>query len=279
MGRKSREKRERQRSDQSTPGVPASFPKRAVPPDWGNDLLSEFLQVAHENAFHVFTRHRPVFDLIALIHATFDVAVGIAARAEPQWLAFFVGRSHSAFLAASRLALSGQVAESFAPLRVAIETAWYALHVSADPEGTERMKVWLSRDDSEETKWKTIKEFRAGEMKATHADRDPETARILEGLYERCIAFGAHPNPSGVLTSIIRHEDEKTLTHNILYLNAQVLPLMFALKTGAEVATSILRLFGIMYPREYLQAEMPARLDLIIGKLNTVFQPYVPRAG
>lgn len=276
MGKKSREKRERQRTIGANRGALNSFPTRQVPHDWGNDALSQFLQVAHENAFHVFVRHRAVFDLLTLVHDTLDVVVGIAARAEPQWLAFFVGRSHSAFLAASRLALSGQIVESFASLRVSIETAWYALHVSADPEGMERMKVWLSRDDNDAAKWKTVKEFRAGDMKATYSVRDPETAPILEALYERCIAFGAHPNPAGTLTSIIRHEDETTLTHNILYLNAQVLPLMFALKTAVEVAVGITRLFGLMYPREYVEANLLSQLETVIGHLNTVFLPYVP---
>ena len=82
-----------------------SLPLRPVPQAWGDDLLSQFLQVAHENAFHVFTAHKPVFQLLAAIHATFDIVVGIAARTEPQWLAFFVTRSHSALLAAARLAL------------------------------------------------------------------------------------------------------------------------------------------------------------------------------
>jgi hypothetical protein len=115
-------------------------------------------------------------------------------------------------------------------------------------------------------------------MKATHASRDPETAPILEALYERCIAFGAHPNPSGVLTSIIRHEDEKTLTHNILYLNAQVLPLMFALKTAVEVAVGIIRLFGLMYPREYVSGNVLTQLEVVIGELNRAFLPYAPNS-
>jgi hypothetical protein len=111
-----------------------------VPPGWGDDPVSEFLQTAHENSFFVFTQHRRVYGLLQIVHEAFDIAVGISSNSRPKYLAFFVTRAFSAYLAGTRLALSGQVAEAFAPLRVAIETAWYGLHVSADPESTKEWK-------------------------------------------------------------------------------------------------------------------------------------------
>lgn len=250
-----------------------------MPPGWGDDALSEFLQTAHENAFFVFTQHRRVHGLLCMVHEGFDVAVGIASHGTPKYLAFFVTRAFSSYLAAIRLALSGQVAEAFAPLRVTIETAWYGLHVSADPESTKRMEAWLCRDDSEEAKWNVVKTFRAGDLKGTHKQRDAETAGILEELYERCISMGAHPNPAGFLTSIVREEDETTLTHKVLVLNPQLLPLMFATKTAIEVAVGVLRLFGLMYPRQYVNTGMLMRLDQIVDELNVAFQPYVPKVA
>jgi len=275
VGRKSREKRERR----TRPGIGEAAPRQSpIPPGWGADPLSEFLQVAHENAYFVFTQHRRVYDLLRLVHETFDVAVGIASHSRPQYLAFFVTRAFSSYLAGIRLALSGQVAESFAPFRVLIETAWYGLHVSVDPESTKRMEAWLCRDDSEEAKWNVVKMFRSGDLKATHRQRDPETARILEELYERCISTGAHPNPAGFLASIIREEHETALTHKVLLLNAQVLPLMLAIKTAVEIAVGVLRIFGLMYPKQYVDTGMLAKLEHIIDELNIAFKPYVPQS-
>src|SRR6266498_2780247 len=90
LGRKSREKRERRTSE----AKPASRnDARPVPPGWGDDALSKFLQVAHENAFFVFTQHRPVFDLLRSVHEAFDLAVGIGSHSRPKYLAFFVARA------------------------------------------------------------------------------------------------------------------------------------------------------------------------------------------
>lgn len=138
------------------------------------------------------------------------------------------------------------------------------------------MEAWLCRDDSDEAKWNVVKMFRSGDLKAAHQKRDAETASILEGLYERCISTGAHPNPAGFLTSIMREEGEATVTHNVLLLNAQLLPLMFALKSGVEIAVGVLRLFGLMYPKQYVESAMLQRLEQIIDRLNVVFRPYAP---
>lgn len=276
MSKKSKKKT--LRPAEKAPPAPLPAASRPIPPLWGDDALSQFLQVAHENSFFVFTQHRRVYDLVALTHEAFDVLVGLAASSSPKYLSFFVARAHSAYLASLRLALAGEVAESFAPLRVSIETAWYGLHVSADPDATKRMQSWLSRDDNEQAKWDVVKLFRSGDLKRTHQDKDPETAKILEHLYERCISYGAHPNPAGLLTNMIREEDHRSITHKVLYLNAQVMPLMFALKTCVEVAVGIVRVFGLVYPKQYVASGMLQRLEALVSTLNVVFQPYTPRA-
>jgi len=249
---------------------------KGVPPGWGDDALSAFLQTAHENSFFVFAHHRNVYDLLNFVNDTFDRVLGVVSHTNHPWPAFFVARSHSAYLAATRLAVSGEVTESFASLRLAIEHAWYALHISCDVEQTKRFEIWLNRDDSDQSKWDAIKIFKSGDLKDTHRRKDPETARILELLYERAISFGAHPNPNGMLTSMTRNEDERTLTHSILYLNAQILPLMFALKSNVEVAVSILRVFGLIFTKQYVAAGLLPRLEQIVENLNDAFKPYLP---
>jgi hypothetical protein len=235
--------------------------------------------VCYENTFAVFAHHAPVFDLLLRVHRTFDLVLGIAANTEPKWVAMFAVRAHAAWLAAVRLAASGQVAESYAPVRTAIEIGWYGLHAATDPDESQRMATWLRRDDSNDARFDVVKAFQSGKLKATHRARDPETAQALESLYERAIGLGAHPNPTGFLTSLIRDENDETITHNVLLLNPQPLPMMVAIKTAVEIAVGLLRIFGLLYPQQYADANVPRLLEDIIARLNTVFQPYAPSAG
>ena len=65
---------------------------------------------------------------------------------------FLMARAHSAWLAATRLALSTQTVEAYPLLRAVIENAWYALHLAHDPAPPARAMTWLRRAESEDAK-------------------------------------------------------------------------------------------------------------------------------
>jgi len=54
---------------------------------------------------------------------------------------FLIGRTHSALLAAIRLAMSGQIFECCPVLRAAVELAWYSLDVAKDPKPPSRSEI------------------------------------------------------------------------------------------------------------------------------------------
>jgi hypothetical protein len=117
------------------------------PPPWPEDPLSAFMADADLNSRATAFNLPEVYALLQRFHVTF-LRVGEAvekdthARLVPGILRI---RAHSSFLAATRLSTSGQLLEAFVVLRVAIEQAWYALHIAKDPTGHARAEVLLRR--------------------------------------------------------------------------------------------------------------------------------------
>src|SRR6266498_1231001 len=94
------------------------------PPDWGSDSFSSYFKMAEYNARATAANFPDVFGFLQQIHTCFEqIEEAIrndsgVTRILPRLL--FV-RAHSGFLAACRLAMSGQLTEAQAVNRAAIE--------------------------------------------------------------------------------------------------------------------------------------------------------------
>jgi hypothetical protein len=116
------------------------------PPEWEDDSLSAFFKDAEYSERVTALKFPKVFDLLGRVHSLFkrfEEAIEKDNRQEYLVARFLAVRSHSSFLAAIRLAMSGQVSEAFPVLRSAVESTWYALHIAKDPKPTERSEIWL----------------------------------------------------------------------------------------------------------------------------------------
>lgn len=105
-------------------------------PPWGQDQLSTFFQTAEDNDRVTSLKLSSIYSILQRVDAAFrhvEAAVEKDTRQEFLVSRFLIVRTHSSFLAAIRLAMSGQIPESYAILRVGIEQAWYALHITKDP--------------------------------------------------------------------------------------------------------------------------------------------------
>ncbi len=169
-----------------------------VPPPWGDDPLSNHLSDAEHNTRAASLEWPDVYEVQQRAHALL-LRLGEALESEqsdaqhigaPRML---IHRSHSAILATMRLAMSGQTVEAAAVLRVAIEQAWYALHIASDPAPPTRAKIWWNRDDSPEATKACQKEFKVGTVRGTH-ESDSETTTLGVGIL--------HPEPVLVLSTI-----------------------------------------------------------------------------
>lgn len=268
-------------ADQEGPADSDEKMPEQKPPPWGDDPLSTFFSQAEYNervsAFNLPT----IYTLLQRLHAAFQRAeetVEKDSRDEFLVTRFLMVRTHAAFLAAIRLAMSGQWFESYPVLRAVIEQAWYALHIAKDPQPPNRVKVWLCRNDDEASKSKCKSEFTVVNVRSTHESLDSVTAKQLHELYETMIDFGAHPNPRGVLTAMNRSEAENEVRYRVGILFVDPILLVATLRWAVAVAVGALKIFQLIFPERFKLMGLDEEIKALVNELNSVFKPYVQQS-
>ena len=261
-----------------------------VPPEWGDDSFSAYFKMAEYNDRASAVSYPAVFELLRRTNAALETAESLVHRDGRAVLLiprFLQVRVRSAFLAACRLALSGQLVEAHAVLRQAIEEAWYALHIATEPDPPAsapgeppqmaRWEIWMRRTDDSTAKRRCKDEFTVGNVRRSHERVDPDTAAELHGIYETLIDFGAHPNEQGLLSAIVKRENDREIEYQIGILAPHELPLMFTLRLAVAVAIGALKIFQRIYPERFALMSVDQEIDTIVGGLNTVFKRYASK--
>ena len=260
------------------------------PPEWGDDALSKYFRMAEYNDRAFVANYPQIFDLLKRANAALEAAETLAHRdVDPILLIprFLLVRVRSACLAACRLALSGQLVEAHAVLRVAIEEAWYALHIAKQPPlpaplpnqppALPRWEIWLRRTDDATAKQRCKTEFTVKNVRTTHEQVDAATAGELQKLYETLIDFGAHPNEQGLLAAMVKNEREREIEYQVAILAPHELPLMMTLRLANGVAVGALKVFQRIFPERFELMNLDVTIDGLVASLNTDFRAWVPR--
>jgi hypothetical protein len=217
---------------------------RIIPPQWGEDHLSQFINDAQHNTYATFTNHKPEFSLLTFIHDSFLKIKNNLLNPPDLFSSLFLMRAHSAYLAGVRLSVSGQITECYMLLRGTLENSLYGLHISSNPT---RRDIWLRRHDDNNSKRKCQNEFTAGNVLNTLKMKDKETHRIAQYLYELTIDYGAHPNAKGLLSMVRKERDEQRIDFMVDYLTGDSMPLHLGLKTTARVGVCSLLIFNVVF--------------------------------
>ncbi len=157
------------------------------PPGWGDDKLTDFHTQAIRNSFasYVQMRHPAVQTLID-IDALFHKA-GENLRNPPDFLgAMLLLRSHSAYRAATRLAMSGEAPETFPLLRACLEYALYAVHINRHPpqgENPGHGEIWVRRHDNDDALRRARRTFQHVAVMDTLRAADARLADQITALY------------------------------------------------------------------------------------------------
>lgn len=234
------------------------------PVDWGGDVLTDFLQTAENNSVARFANRPEDFALLAEIDAIFRLVVDSLDNT-PEWFeAFFLLRSHSAYLATVRLAASGQATESYATSRQCLEFALYGFYLFRHKN---LQKDWLSRTESEAARDKVRRIFKTKDMFAQLNADDPKHGKAAKALYERTIDYGAHPNEQAITTTMkFVHEDKKRIMQ-ALYMHGDDNQTQVASKTTAQVSVTSICIFRNVFKHRYDIIGVTDKLDTIKKKL------------
>jgi hypothetical protein len=247
-----------------------------VLPAWEGDPLSTLLFHAQQNERISALNYPDVYEVLQLAHGLLR-RIGGFLEADPTDPSLgvprlLIARSHSAVLAAARLAMSGQGFEAQPVIRVAVEQAWYALHVAKDPTPPMRARIWWDRNVSPQATQACRDEFTARNVRRTHEGLDAATAAAMHRLYESAIDLGAHPNQLGVAGSL--GLDRLTGTVSVGFLHAGTAAQVGALKMAADAAIGIAKMVGLIYPERLRIAGVHEDVGRLVRRSAEVFDRY-----
>jgi hypothetical protein len=214
--------------------------RELVPPMWGKDSLSAFIENAIHNTFATFSNLRPQYALLVEIDKVFRLLQENLNHTKEWFPAFFLLRAHSSYLGGARLSLSGQVPEAYMLLRGCLESSLYGLYLSRNPASQE---TWLRRHDDEKNKKQVRSEFAIGALRRFLKSVDPRTYEVVSSLYELTIDFGAHPNERALTSTLQQSESQDSIRFDLIYLTGNTPLLHMCLKNNAQIGICALDVF------------------------------------
>jgi hypothetical protein len=204
-----------------------------------NPGLRAFLKAANENETESLSEYSGFLDFIDDVDCLFRLLIQVEIRGDPIAATLFLN-AHASFLAASRLAVSGQSPPAFMVLRGALESALYGLIAS---QSEENGSVWLNRD-RDLARSRKLYTARNG-LKFLGAD--PNLKAAATEAYELTIEFGAHPNARSVLEHL--HHDLPNRKVLLTYLSGvPSMPTARAIIACIETGIVISYLFPHVFP-------------------------------
>ena len=191
--------------------------KGDVPPGWGRDELTKFLDKFRANQLGTFANKRDAFERIAAIDQMFVTVLAESNNPGKMLETILFFRCQSALRAAAGLATAGQAVESNSVNRSALEFAGYALHIFRSPK---LAKVWADRHKDPSSTEAARLAFSHKKVSASVSADDRRAGERFELLYQQTIDLGAHPNQLAVFgsTKIVDENGSRQVLHIDLHV-------------------------------------------------------------
>lgn len=219
------------------------------PKNWEEDSLSEFMGQAIKRLFLFFVKRPDMYKKVSDIDNTFKVIIDNLNNNPDFFIWYFLCRVHGSYRAAIRLALSGQVSETYPLLRVSLENALYGFYMAVYPKSQE---TWLRRHDDESYLGKVKDEFKISKLWPCLKLADPKTHDIAKILYKETIDWGGHPNEKSLSQQLIHsYRTDKTWKSQFTYLYEGELPHQLSVKRTAQVGVCCLKIFRHVFRERY----------------------------
>jgi len=207
--------------------------------------LTQYADGTHANSRITLERYGEYVRVLHTIDEAFRVMLP-ALRGMREGTALFMAMSHAAFLAAVRLAASGELPPAYMVFRGTLEDALYGFYLFHHPA---LKPVWMARHDSDAAKKKVRDEFRVGKMKKFLTDMQPAVGDQFGVVYDATIDFGAHPNAL-VFTSHLAPIEGST-DQMWQYIDLSPVDQGMALRLGAMAGLNSLNVFRLIFTDQF----------------------------
>lgn len=219
-----------------------------LPPNWGGDSLSKYIQDVHENRFATFVHKKQWFCRLAEIDTCFVTILHEWLYPNSRLTPLLMIRAHAAYRAACEHALAGQCADIYPQVRVALEYAAYASFMHVHPNAEE---TWLRRHD-DKSAMKSVKEdFKIVKLREAIKAKNRAIAEVFDTLYQRAIDFGAHPNERAVTGNLSVTKIDEHIEYKSMYFHKDGVKLDHGLKTTAQAGACVLEIFQDVFSARF----------------------------
>lgn len=175
-----------------------------------DQTITGFLTAAKENEADAVAHHADLLKLLDKVDDKFRALMNPCADDNPL-CRIMVMNAHAYFLAAVRIALTGQAPPVFTTLRGSLECAFYALIVQEIP-GSDL--IWINRYADKKACRTTFVPSKAIRL----LDFDRNLASLAQESYDLLIDFGAHPNLRTVTDNLRVNEVPEGTRITLTYL-------------------------------------------------------------
>lgn len=233
------------------------------PPHWGEDPLSEFVQLSGQAAWASFMQPatQPWFNKLREIDATYLAALQALNGPNPNFFeGLMLASAHAAFRSAAQFALEGRLCETMVLLRSSLEYAMYGIHFYRKPE---LIEIWSKRGDGDAQRRAVKKAFMPVHMLDGINALNNAVGSRCKYLYEHTIDMGAHPNEVGfygrLMVEDIPESGEKSF--KIKYLSGGDVSHLTTLKSACQVGVCVLECFRVIYRNRFDILDVSAAID------------------
>lgn len=212
--------------------------------------LDVFLKLADETTAEVLASDGPLVPALRAYHLFFvDELLATAGIEKTPSVALLAMNGHFYWLAAVRVALSGQMTGVFPLLRTGLEAFCYSALIKRDPE---LEPAWRDRDDNDAARSACRRAF-TGAVKDIAKQIESETEGggtwILEH-YEAAIEWGGHPNPKVVFQHTTMQDLDDEIHVQVIALHGAGSPaaraaMVACLDLGLAMASVAVWAFGL----------------------------------
>jgi hypothetical protein len=230
------------------------------PKGWGNDQITKFLDAAQANSFATFEQLADEFKRVREINDLFSSTLKLLEKTDHPFEVLFFFKAHSAFMGAVRLEVATQVPETFAVLKVALESSLYGLFIYKDSNYPELAEIWLKRHDSPEAIRNVKKKFQIGNMWPVLNNLDPKLHEKVKYLYSRAIDYGAHPNERSLISALKQTSKGESIQLDFQYLTKDTTFIGLGLKSSAQVGLLCLKMLELIFQKRFEIAGLSEKL-------------------
>lgn len=245
--------------------------RRAVPEPWGRDELTKFLGLTEEQMFASAATYPEWISVLVrldevLVTRASDLFHEVDETRRTSAQLFM--RAFGTYRAVCRLALSGQLFETFVLLRSIIESSVYAWRCA---DSSDHRKAWAARADNEDGRKAVRKLFAWAPIIREIQDKYPSFGPAMSEAYEKAIDLGAHPNVEGIqLSSDVKQIGEDKFELSAIYMHGKdgvLLAILELTKVMSYVYNLMTKVVGermrILGMDEKMECEMHAILTLV----------------